>query len=108
MPSSINIIIPSIGISKELTKCLREINKLNYKNFVTTIVLDKDHKKKLPKLKFKINKMIVGKINMSKKRNLAAKKFKTKYIAFIDSDACPSINWLKMALRIFLIRKFIL
>ena len=69
MPSSINIIIPSIGISKELTKCLREINKLNYKNFVTTIVLDKDHKKKLPKLKFKINKMIVGKINMSKKRN---------------------------------------
>ena len=41
--------------------------------------------------------MIVGKINMSKKRNLAAKKFKTKYIAFIDSDAYPNINWLKNA-----------
>ena len=43
--------------------------------------------------------MIVGKINMSKKRNLAAKKFKTKYIAFIDSDAYPNINWLKNAIN---------
>ena len=49
MSENINIIIPSIRISKELTKCLREINKLNYKNFVVTIVLDQDNKKKLPK-----------------------------------------------------------
>ena len=62
-------------------------------------MMSRRSQKKLPKLKFKINKMIVGKINMSKKRNLAAKKFKTKYIAFIDSDACPSINWLKNGIK---------
>ena len=99
MSGNVNIIIPSIRIGKELIKCLGEINKLNYKNFVVTIVLDQNNKKKLPKFKFKINKMIVGKINMSKKRNLAAKKFKTKYIAFIDSDAYPNINWLKNAIN---------
>ena len=98
MSENVNIIIPSIRIDKELTKSLRKINNLNYKNFVVTIVLDQNNKKKLPRLKFKINKMIVGKINMSKKRNLAAKKFKTKYIAFIDSDAYPDTNWLKNAI----------
>lgn len=32
---------------------------------------------------------------MSKKRNWAAKKFKSLFLAFIDSDASPSRNWLK-------------
>ena len=48
MSGNVNIIIPSIRIGKELVKCLGKINKLNYKNFVVTIVLDQDNKKKLP------------------------------------------------------------
>ena len=36
---------------------------------------------------------------MSKKRNIAVKKFKSKYIAFIDSDAYPNKNWLKLATK---------
>ena len=36
---------------------------------------------------------------MSKKRNIAAKKFKSKYIAFIDSDAYPNKNWLKLGTK---------
>ena len=43
--------------------------------------------------------MVVGKINMSKKRNLATKKFKSKFIAFIDSDAYPNKNWLKNGIK---------
>ena len=35
--------------------------------------------------------------NMSFKRNLAVKAYKSKYIAFIDSDAYPSKNWLTIA-----------
>ena len=97
MSDKVNIIIPSIKINQELKKCLKGISKLNYKKFITTIVLDKNNKKKLPKFKFKINKLVVGKINMSKKRNLAAKIFKTKFIAFLDSDASPNSNWLKNA-----------
>ena len=95
----VNIIIPAIKLNDELLKSLKEINKLNYSNFFVTVVLDHNTKNKLPKFKYKINKMVVGKINMSKKRNLAANKFKTKYIAFIDSDAYPNVNWLKNATK---------
>jgi len=99
MSEKINIIIPAIKIDEELLTCLKEINKINYSNFFVTIVLDYDEYSWLPKFKYKIHKLIVGKINMSKKRNLAAKKFKSKYIAFIDSDAYPNKNWLKLAVK---------
>ena len=95
----VNIIIPAIELNDELLKCLKKINEINYSNFFVTIILDRKVKRKLPKFKYKINKMVVGKINMSKKRNLAVKKFKTKYIAFIDSDAYPNVNWLKNATK---------
>ena len=105
MAEKVNIIIPAIKIDDELLKCLIEINKINYRNFFVTIVLDKLGEKKLPKFKFKLNKLIVGKINMSKKRNLASKKFKSKYIAFIDSDAYPNKNWLKLGINYLKKRK---
>ena len=99
MAEKVNIIIPAIRLNNELLKCLKEINKINYSNFFVTIVLDHQIKNKLPKLKYKVNKLIVGKINMSKKRNMAVRKFKSKYIAFIDSDACPNKNWLKLGIK---------
>ena len=95
----INIIIPSVKISEELIVCLKGIDKLNYKNFIVSIVLDKKNKKKLPKTKFKTHIIVSGKINMSEKRNIAARKFNSKYIAFIDSDAYPDKNWLKNAVK---------
>ena len=99
MQEKVNIIIPAIELNGELLKCLREINKINYSNFFVTIVLDLNSKNKLPKLKYKIEKLVVGKINMSKKRNIAVKKFRSEYIAFIDSDAYPNRNWLKLAIK---------
>ena len=99
MIKKVNIIIPSITISEELIRCLKGINSLNYKNFIVTMVIDYNNKKKLPKFNFKLKKLIVGKIFMSKKRNLAAKKFKTEFIAFIDSDCYPCKNWLKNAIK---------
>ena len=99
MEGSVNIIIPAVKIDEEVLKCLVEINKIKYHNFFVTIVLDHTQGKKLPRLRYKINKLISGKINMSKKRNIAAKKFKSKYIAFIDSDAYPNKNWLKLAIK---------
>ena len=99
MAEKINIIIPAIKQDEELLKCLKEINKISYNNFFVTIILDQSTKEKLPKVKYKINKLIVGKINMSKKRNMAARKFNSKYIAFIDSDAYPNKNWLKLGVK---------
>ena len=94
-----NIIIPAIEINDELIKCLTEINKINFSNFFVSILLDRNYKRKIPKFRYKLNKLVVGKINMSKKRNIAAKKFKSEYIAFIDSDAYPNRNWLKLAIK---------
>tara|TARA_B100000787_G_scaffold66048_1_gene48458 strand:+ start:1411 stop:2418 length:1008 start_codon:yes stop_codon:yes gene_type:complete len=99
MKNKVNIIIPSITISAELVKCLKGINLLNYKNFIVSIVIDYDNKKKLPKFNFKIKKLIVGKVFMSRKRNLAAKKFDADFIAFIDSDCYPCKNWLNNAIK---------
>ena len=99
MSKKINIIIPAIRLDAELLKCLKEINKLSYNNFFVTIVLDYKFSKKLPRFKYKIKKMIVGKTNMSKKRNMAVLKFNSDYIAFIDSDAYPNKNWLKYAIQ---------
>jgi len=104
MKKRVNIIIPAITINLELLKCLKEINKIYYSNFFVTIVLNYDSKIKIPRFKYKINKLIAGKINMSKKRNDAVKKFKSKYIAFIDSDAYPNPNWLKYGIN-YLIKK---
>ena len=94
-----NIIIPAIELNKELIQCLVKINKINFSNFFVSIILDKNSKRKIPKFRYKLNKLVVGKINMSKKRNIAAKKFRSQYIAFIDSDAYPNKNWLKLAIK---------
>ena len=99
MTDKVNIIIPSITINSELLKCLKETNKIYYSNFFVTIVLDYDSKIKLPRFKYKVFKLLTGKINMSKKRNIAVKNFKSKYIAFLDSDAYPNKNWLKLATK---------
>ena len=64
MRGLINIIIPAIELNDELLKCLKEINKINYSKFITTIVLDSDSNRKLPRLKYKLKKLVVGKINM--------------------------------------------
>ncbi len=105
MKNSVNIIIPSIELSKDLLKCLSEINKLKYKNFFVSIVLDKKNKQKVKKYKFKLNILIVKKktsknrANMSYKRNIAVRKFKSQFIALLDSDAYPHKNWLTKGVK---------
>lgn len=91
-----NVIIPSISIDNHLKNCLSKLEKQKYKKFFVTIILDKKQKINY-KYKFKLNSLSANKSNMSKKRNLAAKKFKSDYIAFLDSDAYPNEDWLKIA-----------
>ena len=97
MKSKINIVIPSVQLSDELIHCLIKLNNQTNKNFFVTIVLDYENKKKLPVLKYNLNKLISGKKNMSYKRNLGVKKFKSNFIAFLDSDAYPHKDWIKRA-----------
>ena len=100
MKSKINIVIPSIQISDELIFCLTKLNDQTNKNFFVTIVLDRKNKKNLPVLKYKLNKLISGKKNMSYKRNLGVKKFSSNLIAFLDSDAYPHKDWIKIASKL--------
>ncbi len=95
-----NIVIPSLTLSSELINCLLKFNNQKYKKFFVTIVLDYSNKKKVPKLNYKLNILIVGKRTMSYKRNFAVKKFKSDLIAFIDSDAYAHKDWLLNGLNI--------
>ena len=95
-----NVVIPSLTLSSELINCLLKLNNQKYKKFFTTIVLDYSNKKKIPKLNYKLNILIVGKRTMSYKRNYAVKKFRSDLIAFIDSDAYANKDWLVNGLDI--------
>ena len=96
MLNTINIVIPSITTDYRLLRCLKGIAKSSYKRFFVTLVLEnKEGVKNLKKFRFRINTIVNQKlINMSEKRNVGVKKYKSKYVAFIDSDAYPSKNWL--------------
>lgn len=97
MESKINIIIPAIEVSNDLLTCLKKLKDQRYKNFFVTIVFDFYNKQIIKKFDYSLNILVTGKKNMSYKRNLAAKKFNSHYVAFLDSDAYPNKNWLKFA-----------
>lgn len=100
--TEINIIIPARKISNILIETINLLGNQSLKNFTVTIVLDK--KNYTSGLKFKKNIKLIylpGNKNMSTKRNYAAKKIKSKYLAFLDSDAYPAdVNWLKKGIGI--------
>tara|TARA_B110000971_G_scaffold201628_1_gene220650 strand:+ start:94 stop:1095 length:1002 start_codon:yes stop_codon:yes gene_type:complete len=100
MSETVHIIIPAINFDNDVSRCLKEINKISSIDFFVTVVFDRFKKIQKPKYKYKLNFIFAGKINMSLKRNIAAKKYKSEFIAFIDSDAYPDKNWLKNALNI--------
>lgn len=95
---SCSVIIPAININKDVIKCIKECTK--QKNVKVKIYLVTN--KKIPSnIKFKKVKFLhYGDVNMSLKRNKAVKKSKDKYIAFIDSDAYPTKNWLQNGIKI--------
>lgn len=103
MTKDFNVVIPSITTDFRLIRCLNGLQKIKNKQFFVTLVLENNlNIQKLRRFKFKINILInKNKINMSAKRNIAVNKFKSKYIAFIDSDAYPDIRWLDNGLKLF-------
>lgn len=97
------IIIPSIEFNNDLKKCLVECLKQKKVKVKIFVITNKKTKNKLNSKK--ILYLNYGNINMSTKRNIAAKKCSEEFIAFIDSDAYPSRNWLYNAIKILKKRK---
>ena len=93
--SDFTIIIPCISF-KDVKKCIKNIRK-NYKEIKIIVSLNRFKSKKN---KDKNLKIIVSKyIEIGKKRNIAVNACKTKYLAFIDSDAYPEKNWIESTFK---------
>jgi GT2 family glycosyltransferase len=91
-----SVIIPTSFNSKYLVKCLQYLNKQTYKNFEVIIVSENKINLDLKNYSIKIN---IYRISKKKKfpgfkRNYAANKSKSVFLAFIDDDAYPDKNWL--------------
>ena len=98
MSLNCSIIIPAIDINNDVIKCIKEC--LSQKKIKVNIYLVTDTKNKFNFKSKKIKCLYFGDITMSKKRNLAVKKSKDNYIAFIDSDAYPTKNWIYNGIKI--------
>lgn len=106
MSEFFNIIVPATKIDDLLINCINHALQQTYTNYKITIVIDEDLNKEklfaLPnKNKIKIDIIKISGVNISRKRNLAAYKSKSDFLAFIDSDAYPAKEWLSNSLGIF-------
>jgi len=97
-----SIIIPIKEISSYLEESIPIILNLDYKDY-EIIILPNEKPAKIPNyLKNRKIKIIpTGKVSPAIKRDVGAKKSKGQYLAFIDDDAYPKENWLKIAEKIF-------
>ena len=88
--NNFTIIIPCINF-KDVEKSINNIRKI-YNKVKIIVCLNQNSKRK----KDKNLKLIVTNLkSIGAKRNLAVKSAKTKYLAFIDSDAYPAEKWLE-------------
>ena len=77
------IIIPCISF-KDVKKCIKNIRKY-YKKIKIIVCLNKVHLKKNRDKNLKI--ICIKNKSIGEKRNIAVNASKSKYLAFIDSDA---------------------
>ncbi len=101
MESQISIIVPCIKNSQLLNNSISEYLKVHNLKKIFIVIEEIDEKNKINH--DKIEYILVNKSsNMSYKRNLAAKKAETDYLAFYDSDSYPkNPNILELAMKAF-------
>lgn len=90
------IIIPCI-LFDDVKECIKKIRKI-YKKIKIIVCLNE---KNISIKKDKNLKLIYTKEKgIGKKRNIAVKNCKTKYLAFLDSDAYPKRGWIESVFRL--------
>ena len=55
MSETVHIIIPAINFDNDVSRCLKEINKISSIDFFVTVVFDRFKKIQKPKYKYKLN-----------------------------------------------------
>ena len=93
----VSIIIPYVRYNPLVKKCLGTCRKLypTYEIILIPDIITIEKSNRNTKV------IQAGKVTIAKKRNFAVKLSKSKYIAFIDSDAYPIKGWLENALPFF-------
>jgi GT2 family glycosyltransferase len=101
MKSQISIVVPCIKNSRLLNNSILEYLKVIDLKKIFIVLEELDEKNKINH--DKIEYILVKKSsNMSYKRNFAAKKADTDYLAFYDSDSYPkNPNILELAIKVF-------
>ena len=101
MTSQISIIVPCVKNSRQLNDSITEYLKVN--NLKKIFIVIEEINEDLKITNELIEYILVKKnSNMSFKRNLAAKRADSEFLAFYDSDSYPkNLNITKVAKKIF-------
>ena len=110
----ISVILTYYKKKQFIKRCLNSIINQTYRNFEVILVYDDNEKedlkyikkiaKRIPKFKIIVNKKNIG---VAKSRNIALKKSKGKFIAFLDCDDYWKKNKLKEQINIITTKKFL-
>lgn len=94
-----SIIIPARLNSKMLQNTINKILEQSYANFEIVIILDFEEEGLIKNDRIKY--IFSGIKSPGEKRNLGLLEAKGSYVAFLDDDAYPDINWLNNSLELF-------
>ena len=94
----VSIIIPYRLFDYHTEKCFKYCLKQSFQDFEIIALPDK---KTIEFSDDRIKIIETGPVKPSRKRNMAIKKAKGEILAFIDSDAYPIKDWLKITLAYF-------
>lgn len=94
----ISVIIPTVEINDYILESIPKLLELDWPDFEILIFTDKpDKKHSWPKTRL----IVSGKVGPAEKRDLAIKHANGEILAFLDDDAYPERNWLKVAIKNF-------
>lgn len=89
------IIVPSIHVDPLLVRCVEECAKTCPEAEIIALVDEDAGREQIEHL---ATVLATGDVTIAAKRNLAASRAGTPYLAFIDSDAYPAAGWLDNAI----------
>ena len=98
-----SVIVTERRLNKDLRECLAHLSKLDYPYFEVIVLVDEINEVEEKKLNLgdKFRFIAVGNKGPGEKRNIGAGVATGNILAFLDDDAFPKKDWLKLAAEVF-------